>query len=379
MHRPETSIVFYEDYSNDVFTTLSVEEINLFYILLDVAQKEFSGVYVKEYSIDIKKLPNNYERLLRKLRTMIMVVNYHDDLDIVSREDINLLRKTKLTHDKLYFSLEKEILKPYIEHRKEFDHVFVKIDWALKSKYSKFLYRILSEHRNTTYKIHYETLLVLMNLSNPKYLAGRSYPVFNRDVLKHCVDDLNEWSDLYVEYYPIKNKNDKKTTSKIAFEIKTQEPKVIAEELSEQEEMNILVSQLIDEKATNEYNRVSEYTRIIDKSAYINAIISKFNRDEIEAEIRLKWWLDYMKVEIKPNHNQPALLCIDPYGRKEMITIANDYSLFDILKNKHISKKPTSTLKKINGWIENGADFEFRALGRIYDELLISYVNLIAN
>ncbi len=376
MHRPETSIVFYEDYTNDVFTTLSVEEINLFYLLLEIAKTEFSGVYVKEYSIDLNKLPNNYEMIIRKLRTMIMVVNYHDGIDIISREDINLLRKTKITSEKLYFSLEKEILKPYIEHKKEFDHVFVKIDWALKSKYSKFLYRILSEHRNNIYKIHYETLLVLMNLSNPKYLAGRSYHVFNRDVLKNCVNDLNEWSDLYVEYYPIKNKNDKKSVSKITFEIKTQEPKVIEQVLSEQEEMNICVSELINEKAISEYNRVSEYTRIIDKSAYINAIINKFNRADIEAEIRLKWWLDYMKLEIKPNHNQPSVLCIDPNYKKEMITISNDYSLFDITNNKFISRKPTTTLKKINKWIEQGADFQFRALGRIYDDLLVSYVNL---
>jgi dihydroneopterin aldolase len=56
MHRKETSVVFYEDYSKDIFTTLSTEEINLFYELLEVAAQQFLGSYAKEFSIKIKKL-----------------------------------------------------------------------------------------------------------------------------------------------------------------------------------------------------------------------------------------------------------------------------------------------------------------------------------
>ena len=376
MHRKETSVVFYEDYSKDIFTTLSTEEINLFYELLEVAAQQFLGSYAKEFSIKIKKLPLQFEKIIRRLRTMIMVVNYHNNKTITSREDINLIRKVKITQNTLYFNLEKEILKPYIEHRKEFDHVFVKIDWALKSKYSKFLYRILTEHRETKYSIHYEMLLMLMNLSDPKYLAARAYNVFNRDVLKKCVDELNEWSDLRIEYYPVKNKKEKKIVEKIVFEVTTQEPKEHQKELSEQEEMDINISQLIEHKAIKEYERVAKYSHIMDKSAYINSIIRKYDRDDIAAEIRINRWLDYTKTEFRPLTDQPALLCIDPYNKKEMITIDNAFGLVDIINHKQISKKPSITLKKLNNWLEQGADIEFKALGRIYEDYLISYVNL---
>ena len=376
MHRKETSVVFYEDYSKDIFTTLSTEEINLFYELLEVAAQQFLGSYAKEFSIKIKKLPLQFEKIIRRLRTMIMVVNYHNNKTITSREDINLIRKVKITQNTLYFNLEKEILKPYIEHRKEFDHVFVKIDWALKSKYSKFLYRILTEHRETKYSIHYEMLLMLMNLSDPKYLAARAYNVFNRDVLKKCVDELNEWSDLRIEYYPIKNKKEKKIVEKIVFEVTTQEPKEHQKELSEQEEMDINISQLIEHKAIKEYERVAKYSHIVDKSAYINSIIRKYDRDDIAAEIRINRWIEYTKTEFRPLTDQPALLCIDPYNKKEMITIDNAFGLVDIINHKQISKKPSITLKKLNNWLEQGADIEFKALGRIYEDYLISYVNL---
>ena len=376
MHRKETSVVFYEDYSKDIFTTLSTEEINLFYELLEVAAQQFLGSYAKEFSIKIKKLPLQFEKIIRRLRTMIMVVNYHNNKTITSREDINLIRKVKITQNTLYFNLEKEILKPYIEHRKEFDHVFVKIDWALKSKYSKFLYRILTEHRETKYSIHYEMLLMLMNLSDPKYLAARAYNVFNRDVLKKCVDELNEWSDLRVEYYPVKNKKEKKIVEKIVFEVTTQEPKEHQKELSEQEEMDINISQLIEHKAIKEYERVAKYSHIVDKSAYINSIIRKYDRDDIAAEIRINRWIEYTKTEFRPLTDQPALLCIDPYNKKEMITIDNAFGLVDIINHKQISKKPSITLKKLNNWLEQGADIEFKALGRIYEDYLISYVNL---
>lgn len=378
MHRKETSIVFYEDYINDVFTTLNTDEINLFYELLEGASQQFLGTYTKQFNIEISKLPHNYEKIIRKLRSMIMVVNYHKENSLVEREDINLLRKVKISKNTLYYTLEKEILKPYMEHRNEFDHVFVKIDWAMKSKYSKFLYRILTEHRDNEYSIHYEMLLMLMNLSNPKYLASRSYPVFNRDVLKKCVDEINHWSDLKVEYFPVKSKKDKKVVEKITFEITTQEPQKHQQELSEQEEMNILISQLIEEKALIQYEKAAKYSNIVDKSAYINSIIRKYNREDMDAEIRLNRWIEYTKDEFKPNTNQPALLCIDPYGKKEMITITNEYGLFDITNNRQIARKPSTSLKKINSWIEKGAmDIEFRALGRIYDEYLISYVNLL--
>ena len=376
MHRKETSVVFYEDYSKDIFTTLSTEEINLFYELLEVAAQQFLGSYAKEFSIKIKKLPLQFEKIIRRLRTMIMVVNYHNNKTITSREDINLIRKVKITQNTLYFNLEKEILKPYIEHRKEFDHVFVKIDWALKSKYSKFLYRILTEHRETKYSIHYEMLLMLMNLSDPKYLAARAYNVFNRDVLKKCVDELNEWSDVRIEYYPIKNKKEKKIVEKIVFEVTTQEPKEHQKELSEQEEMDITISQLIEHKAIKEYERVAKYSHIVDKSAYINSIIRKYDRDDIAAEIRINRWIEYTKTEFRPLTDQPALLCIDPYNKKEMITIDNAFGLVDIINHKQISKKPSITLKKLNNWLEQGADIEFKALGRIYEDYLISYVNL---
>ena len=376
MHRKETSVVFYEDYSKDIFTTLSTEEINLFYELLEVAAQQFLGSYAKEFSIKIKKLPLQFEKIIRRLRTMIMVVNYHNNKTITSREDINLIRKVKITQNTLYFNLEKEILKPYIEHRKEFYHVFVKIDWALKSKYSKFLYRILTEHRETKYSIHYEMLLMLMNLSDPKYLAARAYNVFNRDVLKKCVDELNEWSDVRIEYYPIKNKKEKKIVEKIVFEVTTQEPKEHQKELSEQEEMDINISQLIEHKAIKEYERVAKYSHIIDKSAYINSIIRKYDRDDIAAEIRINRWIEYTKTEFRPLTDQPALLCIDPYNKKEMITIDNAFGLVDIINHKQISKKPSITLKKLNNWLEQGADIEFKALGRIYEDYLISYVNL---
>src|SRR5574344_2306374 len=376
MHRKETSVVFYEDYSKDIFTTLSTEEINLFYELLEVAAQQFLGSYAKEFSIKIKKLPLQFEKIIRRLRTMIMVVNYHNNKTITSREDINLIRKVKITQNTLYFNLEKEILKPYIEHRKEFDHVFVKIDWALKSKYSKFLYRILTEHRETKYSIHYEMLLMLMNLSDPKYLAARAYNVFNRDVLKKCVDELNEWSDLRIDYYPVKNKKEKKIVEKIVFEVTTQEPKEHQKELSEQEEMDINISQLIEHKAIKEYERVAKYSHIVDKSAYINSIIRKYDRDDIAAEIRINRWIEYTKTEFRPLTDQPALLCIDPYNKKEMITIDNAFGLVDIINHKQISKKPSITLKKLNNWLEQGADIEFKALGRIYEDYLISYVNL---
>ena len=378
LHEADVSVVFFENYSKDVFTTLSTDEINLFYHLLDVAVKNFSGSYHTQFFCATDDMPPDYEITLKKLRSMIMVVNYHDTGVVVEKEDVNLLRRIRFSSDGIYFSFEQEILKAYLEKRTDFDNVFVKIDYALKSKYSKFLYRVLTKYKDSSHTMHYELLLMLMNLSDPKYLAARAYNVFNRDVLKKCVDELNETSDLHILYYPVKNKIDKKIVECITFEIASQIPKKQNIELSEQEEMSIRISQLIEEKAIEQYENAKKYSSIIDKSAYINAIIRKYNREDVEAEIRLKNWLEYTKIEFKPDTDQPALLCIDPYGKNEIITITNDYGLYDMTNNRNLSKKPSSTLKKINNWIKKDEiEIEFKTLGRIYDDYLVSYVNLM--
>jgi plasmid replication initiation protein len=373
----KTSVVFYEDYAKDVFTTLNSSEINLLYVLLDVATLQFSKTKSMDFEISIDALPQNCESTLKKLRSMIMVINTHDTQSVCDRSDVNLIRKIKINDGIMYFSLEEEILLPYMQKRSDFDQMFVKIDWALKSKYSKFLYNILSSHRNSEYTVHYELLLVLLNLSNPKYLASRAYGVFNKQVLKKCVDEINTWSDLNIVYYPVKSKCEKQVVEKVTFEIFTQQPKNIAPELSEQEQMNIKISQLIEEKASKIYEKSKQSYNILDKSAYVNGIIKKFNRDDIESEIRLIDWLEYTKKEFKPNTNQPACLCIDPNGKSQMITITNDFGLYDILSKKYVVTKPSNALKKINTWIQKGdIHIEFKPLGRIYDEHLISYVNI---
>lgn len=372
MHRANSSIIFYDDYYKNVYTTLTDQEINIFYVLLENAAIEKSDMY----SIDLETMPRGSEQIIKKLRTMIMAVIRIDGSTVKEIEDINLISRSKIRDGVLYYFIESDILEPYINHRNEFDHIFIKISSALKSKYSRFLYRILTEHRGTEFKVHYEVLMLLLNLNDPKYLGSRSYRVFERDILSKAVEDINAFTDLKVTYYKIRDRSNHAKVDKYVFESHTQINTLNTSKLSESEKLDIEISERINHKVSSQLNIAMQKSRITDKNAYVQRLIDKVDREDISAEIRLDKWLEYIKKEFKPNSNQPSILCIDPHGKKEFFSLTNDYALYDLINQKCIAVKPKRTMKKINEWLTHGAEISFKSIGKIYDDLLISYINL---
>lgn len=374
MHRKETSVIFYQDYFKNIFALLPTQEIDLFYKLLEIAAKQFNGTYTKEFHISINQLPKDYENLIKHLRSIVMVVNVHKGSKIIEKEDINLIRRTKFTDTTFYFGIEKEILKTFMLHRKEFDYIFVKTDWMLTSKYSKFLYRILSEHIGLKFEITYEMLIMLLNLTEPKYLTEKSWGVFNREILSKSVDELNEWSDITIEYKIKKNKKNSNIVDKIIFEIHSQTPKP-NDTIEEKVKFDKLVLERMIEKATKNYNVEIHKKEILDKNLYINSIIEEFDRDEIAAELMIGEWIEYIKKEFSPNITTPSLMCLYPTNTNNIYVIDNEYGLVNLIEKNHITRKPTVTLKKINNWLANDMTINFRTFKNIYEMYAISYVN----
>ena len=82
--------------------------------------------------------------------------------------------------------------------------------------------------------------------------------------------------------------------------------------LIEKEEMDILISKRIEDQASKSFNEVIKKRKIIDKSAYMNAILKKIDRADIEAEIRLERWLDYTKKDLRPNTDLSLIHISEP-------------------------------------------------------------------
>jgi len=364
-----TSLVFYDSYSTDEFTTLSDYELDFYYELLEITENSGNDDF---FEVVIANLPENWEKTIKKLRSTIVVINF-DNL----KQDFNLISSIKISPSHLYFKIDNFFIDLFLNYRKKFDNFFIKVDWALQSKFSKFLYRILVNNRNSQYCVKYEILLVLLNLHESKYFAGRSFSTFEREVLKKSINELNKFSDLLVSYEVIRDEHDEKIINDIVFTIETQEVKASNFTLSEQEELYLAVSKRIEEKANLALKEIERNKKITNKRAYLNAIIKNFERKEIEAEIRITNWLNKTKDFFVLETDQPSLLFLHIENNEDdWITIRNDLCLLNLTKNKLITKKPSRTLKLLNDLLsDDKVDVEFKQIGRIYDECLISYVN----
>ena len=78
-----TSLVFYDSYSTDEFTTLSDYELDFYYELLEITENSGNDDF---FEVVIANLPENWEKTIKKLRSTIVVINF-DNL----KQDFNLI------------------------------------------------------------------------------------------------------------------------------------------------------------------------------------------------------------------------------------------------------------------------------------------------
>lgn len=134
-----------------------------------------------------------------------------------------------------------DVLKPHLLNQREnfvaylFENVLV-----MKSKYSKYLYRLL---KTFAYMGEYETSLIVLkdSLQCSEDYSGR-YDNFRKYVLDKAMEEINQYTDLKVSYKPIRVG---RSIQKIHFTIK---PKERDEEVRAMLERGIVLNRIENEK-----------------------------------------------------------------------------------------------------------------------------------
>lgn len=134
-----------------------------------------------------------------------------------------------------------DVLKPHLLNQREnfvaylFENVLV-----MKSKYSKYLYRLL---KTFAYMGEYETSLIVLkdSLQCSEDYSGR-YDNFRKYVLDKAMEEINQYTDLEVSYKPIRVG---RSIQKIHFTIK---PKERDEEVRAMLERGIVLNRIENEK-----------------------------------------------------------------------------------------------------------------------------------
>jgi len=189
-----------------------------------------------------------------------------------------------------------------------------------------------------------------VDLYNPNNLK---WSVFNYNILKRAVKEINEKTDIYVTYEPIKekDKNNRKTVTKILFNIEKQSEEHLKKiGLIEEQEIDPHELQLKAKSKAKLDKLIKNGYKVSDEDAWIKADITK-NKDKYEAEIEL----DYAMMKIKDfneDEYQYYFKNLAKYLDQEDFVIIENY-LIKNMYGEFVTTNPIDTLSILKKYEED--------------------------
>lgn len=148
----------------------------------------------------------NYSDIKRTLKNLVSKVMWLK-LDNDTETTVNWLSKVYINkHQGICKIILDNDLAPYLLNlREKFLSYGLYNVLALRSKYSLRLYELLKSYlylNNKTFKIDELKELLMLGSSSSKSYS--EFKVFNRNIIKKSINEINELTDLYVTYNTIK-------------------------------------------------------------------------------------------------------------------------------------------------------------------------------
>lgn len=202
-----------------------VQEIKEFMsIVFDVAEfTEMFGKYTH----------GNYDALERQLRdfsNMRVVVNALNKHANFKTTFTRLIHKIEISRNKgdkrkkLRIVLDGDMSKMLLDVKRFFTKFFLKIQFSLVSKFSKILYELTKDYQNLGAKtISVDMLMKILNVAE-KDGKFPQWGLFNQNILKKAIEEINKKTDIFLVATPIKEKNlnERLRVTKVRFSIRKQ-------------------------------------------------------------------------------------------------------------------------------------------------------------
>lgn len=307
---------------------------------------------------DIGKYSDDrYDKIIDDLKTVSNINIIINSLGKNKDEDTMLLtrfilemevskHRTNLHKKKVTLLLSNKLIKKFIDVKKYFAKMFLKIQYSLSSKYSKLLYEILKDYEN----INHLTLDLIMLTCLLNDLSFKEWSVFRINVLERAITEINEKSDIFVTYEPIKEKLEgkRKQVTKIKFFIEKQPE----ERLQELGLIQPSISTLpFYQKSKSKLDKlIKGGYQVIDEEMWIETDIKK-NNEKYDAETRLDTWLNDT-----PQQNQNEIFKIlankIPCCEDLSVFIDKDYLIKGLFSQDILTKSASDTISVLNTVID---------------------------
>ena len=256
---------------------------------------------------------------------------------------IKLSKHLKTNKKKLRIIMDNDVLKRVHDIRSLFSKMFLSIQLSMVSKYSKLLYELLKDyHGIKTISIPFSSQLDLLNVTEPNM---QQWSNFRPHIIDKAIKEINEKSDIFVSYEPIKEKPEgqRLQVTSVKFfiskqpESRLQELGLIQESITSHKLYNKSKSKL-DKLVKGGYN-------VIDEEMWIETDINK-NEEKYESEIRIDIWLKETSQDDK-NFIYEEIAKSLPDCEDPMVII-EDYKIIGLFSKETFTKNPLETIELLN-------------------------------
>lgn len=339
------NLIFYKSKEFFIKNNVELTEFIPFEMDLIAFAKEFGKYKAGDYGDLIKQLDG-----LSNVKVKINALGKNKDWPIETTftrfiHKIKISRHRKKNKKKVRLVLDGEICQMVFEVKKLFTKFFLTIQFSMHSKYSKLLYEILKDYQKIKTKtIDFDLLLGLLNVNYENTNNGQ-WGMFNQNILKKAVAEINEKSDIKVSYEPIKEKieGQRKQVTKIKFFIKNQ-PESRMKELGLIEEL-VTTHKLYKKSKSKLDKLVSGGYKVVDEEMWIETDIRK-NEEMYESENRIDKWLKSTEKNDRTSIYEVIAESLDDC-EDPIVTIEN-YKVVGVFSNEGFTSNATETINLLN-------------------------------
>lgn len=364
-------VVFFENYKKGVFAYLTPTQIDLLNILFYTIKKEILSNKIQIDNLDpivevtvrlteIHSMLNNkynkdsesllhYLYELKKVDVMINSLGkVKDRIEYKLTSIIHTLTWSKhrnILDKNIKVGMDRDVILSFIKRTDYFAKMYLTLQLSMTSKYSKLLYEILKDYEGIkSITIDFQMLLPLLNVNFENTKNGQ-WALFNQNILKKSVIEINKESDIFVTYDPIKEKLEgkRKQVTKIKFFIKKQSE-------SRLQELGLIEESITDHKLYNKSKTkldkfIKNGYKVIDETMWIETDIKK-NEKQYDSEIRIEQWMKSTqkteRVEIFEYLASSLDNCDDP-----VVSIDN-YKIIGVFSEYAFTRNPQETIDLLN-------------------------------
>ena len=346
------NLIFYKSKEYFIKNKIELTEFVPFELDLITFSKEFGKYKSGDYPDLIKQLNQ-----LSDVKVVINALGKNKDMKTTFTRFIHKLTVSRHKHNnkkKVRLVLDGDICQMVFEVKKLFTKFYLKIQFSMNSKYSKLLYELLKDYQGIKTKIiEYDLLIGLLNVDFENTKNGQ-WALFNQNILKKAVNEINEKSDIKVSYEPIKEKlpGQRKQVTKIKFTI-TKQPESRLQQLGLIEEPITSLPFYNKSKAKLD-NLVKNGYKVIDEDMWIETDIKK-NEERYDAEVLIDKWLK--ETDQEEQNDIYKILADNLDNCEDPMVIMEDYKIIGIFSKDSFTRNPIESIEKLNWAIDELNDY----------------------